>query len=285
MFSVERMSRSPADLAALQLAGHIGLLIADARREKRWTLRQLADRTSLAASSLHAIEHGRPATLASYAAIATALGLNLRLDLVDPRLRARTVRAEDPVHAAMGEIFAERLSGPLADVSIDEPFQHFQFAGRADVLVIDRASRSLLHIENRTRFPNLQEAAGSYNVKRRYLAGVIVERIGLRQGFESVSHVMVGLWSAEVMHDVRLRPATFRSICPDGPDAFEAWWSGSRPAPSRPTSAFVLLDPCVSGSDRRRPFVGLEAALTPTLRPRYRGYANAAAALRAFGKA
>ena len=53
-------------------------------------------------------------------------------------------------------------------------------AGRADLLGWDVASRSLLHVENRTRFPNIQDAMGSYNAKRQYLPGVIADRLGLR---------------------------------------------------------------------------------------------------------
>src|SRR5260221_9066950 len=107
------------------------MVIADARRNRRWTLRDLAGRSGLAVSSLHAIEHGRPASLETYAAIALALGLEPRLGLIDPRKRASTVPAEDPVHAAMGEMIAARMAGHGFTVAIDEPYQHYQFAGRA----------------------------------------------------------------------------------------------------------------------------------------------------------
>jgi transcriptional regulator with XRE-family HTH domain len=275
--------RPTPESLAIRLAGHAGLTIADARHGRMWTLRELADRSGLAPSAIHAVEHGRPAGLETYSALAIALDLDLRLDLVDPRRRARSVRAEDPVHAAMGEAIAARISSHGFPIAIDEPFQHYQFAGRADVLAWDLPSRSLLHVENRTRFPNVQEAFGSYNAKRRYLPDVMAERLGIKSGFATVSNVVVALWSTEVLHAVRLHPASFRAVCPADIRAFEAWWSGEPPAAGPSTSAFVLFDPIPQGASMRRRFIGLEQALDASSRPRYRGYADAVERLRSAG--
>ena len=231
---------------------------------------------------LHAVEHGRPASLETYAAIAGALGLEPRLALVDPRKRSASGRAEDPVHAAMGEMIAARLAGHGFPVSIDEPYQHYQFAGRADVLAWDLEARALLHVENRTRFPNLQDAIGSYNAKRAYLPGVLAERLGLRTGFASVTNVIAGLWSSEVIHVARIRSASFSSVCSDDRSAFDGWWGGSPPTTGT-TSAFILLDPVLPATPRRSAFVGLEQVLRGSIRPRYRGYADAVEALRRQG--
>lgn len=277
--------RTTPELTAIRLAGHAGLTIADARHARSWTLRELADRSGVAPSAIHAIEHGRPAELRTYAAIAAALDLEPRLDLVNPRKRANSVRAEDPVRAAMGEAIAARHASHGFEVAVDEPFQHYQFAGRADVLAWDLSSRSLLHVENRTRFPNLQEAFGSYNAKRRYLPGVMAERLGLRTGFRTVSNVVAGLWSAEVLHALRIHPSSFRAVCPDDTKAFEAWWSGAPPAHDGSTSTFVLFDPIQSAASRQRAFVGLELAVEPSTRPRFRGYAEAAEAAEALRSA
>lgn len=272
------MKRSP-QLVANQLAGHAGVVIADARNRRAWTLRDLADRSGIAPSSINAIEHGRPAALQTYAAIGLALGLEPRLDLIDPRRRAPAARAEDPVHAAMGEAQAARLAGNGFAVAIDEPYQHYQFAGRADVLAWDLDRWALLHIENRTRFPNLQAAIGSYNSKRQYLPAVMAERLALRGGFRSVTHVIAGLWSNEVIHAVRIRKATFRAVCPDNETAFAAWWSGQPPEDAGVTSSFVLFDPAPVPTGRRQSFVGLEETLAGAIRPRHLGYAAAAATL------
>jgi transcriptional regulator with XRE-family HTH domain len=266
---------------AIRLAAHAGIVIGDERRRRGWTLRDLAARADLAVGSVHAVEHGRPAGLETYSALALGLELELGLDLVDVRKRGRTVRAEDPVHAAMGEAIAARLSSHGFEIAIDEPFQHYQFAGRADILAWDVQSRALLHVENRTRFPNVQEAFGSYNTKRRYLPDVVAKRIGFRTGFLSISHVVAGLWSAEVLHGIRIHPSSFRAVCPDGSASFEAWWSGSPPPPGPATSAFVLFDPNGSNTTKLRRFIALEQAVATSVRPRYRGYAHAVDALRA----
>lgn len=73
----------------------------------------------------------------------------------------------------------------------------------------------MLHIENRTRFPDLQEAAGSFNAMCQYLAVVLARQVGPRR-FDSQTHVMAGLWSSEVIHAVRLHPSTFRALAADG---------------------------------------------------------------------
>ncbi len=284
LFTLARMSaRSTPDRVAVRLAAHVGITIGEARRRRRWTLRELAARAGASASNLHAIEHGRAASLETYAALALALDLEPRLELVDPRMRAPAIRAEDHVHAAMGEAIARQLARHSFPVAIDEPYQHFQFAGRADVLAWNLDHRALIHVENRTRFPNLQEAIGSYNAKRRYLEPILAERLGLRGGFTSVTHVVAALWSSEVLHTVRLRAETFRAVCPDDPSGLEAWWSGSPQGRGR-TSTFVLFDP-LTDAYRQRPFTSLEAALSPSTRPRYRGYADAAEAVTRAGRA
>ena len=170
-----------------------------------------------------------------------------------------------------------RSQRPGVHIAIDEPYQHYQFAGRADVLAWD--AENLLHIENRTRFPNLQEAAGSYNAKRQYLAPSIAQRLDLGpRGWRSVTHVMACLWSSEVIHVLRLRLASFEALCPDTPEAFEAWFAGDRPGQPGVTSALVLLDPAVEPGSRMRVTVGL--AELARVKPRYRGYADAAESLR-----
>jgi hypothetical protein len=206
------------------------------------------------------------------AALAGPLGLRVEMDLVPARRGVVTQRTNgDVVHAAMGELEASHLRSLGYGVAIDDPYQHFQFAGRADVLAWSREPAALLHFENRTRFPNIQEAAGSWNAKRAYLAPVIAERLGVRR-FRSVTHVMACLWSAEVLHAVRIRAATFQSLCPDPSDAFDEWWRGTTTAAGTSTT-LILLDPFASGRQKR--WIDLEVALS-SARPRISGYADAA---------
>ena len=241
-------------------------------------MHQLSDSAGVAVGSVQAIEAGGVGTLETYARLATTLGLrpSLALDAGRAAARSRYSDAEDFVHAAMGECEAQVLRRPGRTIAIDEPYQHYQFAGRADVLAW--ADRDLLHIENRTQFPNLQDAAGSYNAKRQYLAAALGERLGIGPaGWRSVTHVMACLWSAETLHVLRLRPATFASLCPSGPDAFEAWLRGAPPSAGA-ASTLVLLDPTVPFGSRRRTIVSLDDVARAE--PRFRGYADAADALR-----
>jgi hypothetical protein len=108
------------------------------------------------------------------------------------------------------------------------------------------------------------------------------QRLGVR-GFQSVSHVFVGLWSAEMLHAARLRAASLRAICPDGIEPLERWLAG-RPPDAGVTSSFVLFDPIQRGRADRRELIDLDTALRPSTRPRYHGYAEAVDQLRAAGR-
>ena len=91
---------------------------------------------------------------------------------------------------------------------------------------------------------------------------------------------MVGLWSAEVIHSVRLRAATFRALCPDPEDGFAAWLRGEPPVAGR-SSSFVLLDPFAHGRQART--ADLQHVLAGA-KPRIRGYREAAERLSGEGR-
>ncbi len=259
-------------------------------------MRQLAAQSRLSAAEVARLESGAAGSLEAYARVAVAFGLRPEIVMTaSQRRRSPTARAADPVHSAMGELEAVRLRGRGLRVSVDEPYQHFQFAGRADVVAWDTERLALLHLENRTRFPDFQEAAGAFNAKRVYLGQSLAERLGIR-GWRRETHVMVALWSAEVLHIVRLRRASFEALCPDPADAFGAWWDDPRnsadghervegpprgPGPAERRSTFVLFDP--AAPPRARTWVDLAA--TGVVRARHRGYAAAVDALRAIGRA
>jgi hypothetical protein len=224
------------------------------------------------------VEAGKPSSLEGYVRLGYALGLAPAFAFRSER--TTTSRDVDAVHAAMGELEAQHLRSLGNEVLIDEPYQHYQFAGRADLVAINRERRAMLHLENRTRFPDMQGFAGAFNAKRAYLAPNLARRHNLRE-FDTITHVVVALWSSEVLHTVRLRLSTFQSLCPDPADAFRAWWSGA--PPSGHSSTLVLLDPTTGAGSRRRQWVGLEHAAV--VRPRHRGYAETLARLRAVGLA
>lgn len=241
------------------------------RRRRGWSLTTLSTRAGVSRAAAGELELGGRASIDRWVAVAAALGLELEMDLVDPRRRAPTVRAEDPVHAAMGEWEASRLAAYGFGMGIDEPYPHFQFAGRADLAAWRLEPPALLHLENRTRFPNIGEVAGAWNAKRRWLGPELAKRLGI-PGFLSETHVIVALWSAEVLHELRRRPAIFHALAPDPADGWPAWQRGTPPIRGR-TSELILLDPSATG--RQRAWIDLAAALAGA-RPRFRGDADAA---------
>lgn len=250
----------------------LGLRLREARQAKRWSIPELARRAGVSRWLVYGVERGHPVSIDALARLGDALRLRLEVDLVDDGQTRQQVAARqaDPVHAAMGEFELRHLRPLGHPTALDEPYQHYQFAGRADVAAWDLATRALLHIENRTRFPDFQEMAGSFNAKRAYLGGVLAARLGIRS-WRSETHVMAGLWSSEVLSVVKSMKDSFRTICPDPMDAFAAWWAGLPPATGK-TAALVILDPFTAG--RQRAFGSLEEALGA--RPRYRGYADVA---------
>lgn len=275
-----RLPISPGAAKALtRMSVTAGQSVRDERRRRHWTLREVGERAGVSAAQLQQLESGVPVSLETYARVATSLDLWPELTATDPRKqRPGQAGEQDFVHAAMGELEVSRLRAHGFGVAIDEPYQHYQFAGRADVVAWDAAARALLHIENRTRFPDIQGALGSYAAKRSYLADVLAQRLkvpGAR--WWTVTHVIVALWSAEVLHDLRLRTETFTTACPDPAADFRQWWSGVAPSGARVASSLLLLDPSPDISDERR-FAELKDA--QRVRPRYRGYADAVARLK-----
>jgi transcriptional regulator with XRE-family HTH domain len=252
----------------------LGIRLRDARLVRRLTVAALAERAGVSRSLVYLVEAGEPSSMEAALRLVEALGLKLEFDLLDPRRRtnARPMGA-DVVHSAMAEVEAAHLMRFGFGVGLDEPYQHYQFAGRADLVAWDVQRRALLHLENRTRFPDVQETAGAYNSKRAYLGPALATRLGFGR-WASETHVLVAAWSAEVLHVLRLRHASFRALCPAGTAEFDAWWAGEPPG-SGTSSALVVLDPLAAG--RQRPYVSLDAALTA--RPRHRGYAEMAARL------
>ena len=155
--------RSAAVQASLdRLWADCGQRVRAERLARGWSTQTMAARAGLSRGVVYLIERGDPTSLEAILRCLGALKLRLDLDIVDPRIRRRLLqpRAEDPVHAAMGELEAAQLRKRGYPVAIDEPYQHYQFAGRADVAAWELAEPALIHIENRTQFPNFQEAAG-----------------------------------------------------------------------------------------------------------------------------
>lgn len=148
---------SPATRAALsRMAVSGGTRLRDERLRRQLTLDDLAERAGLGRSTAQRAESGEPVSLETYARLGTALSLRPELLFADAARRdAPVLRGADAVHAAMGDLEARHMRQFGFGVAIDDPYQHFQFAGRADAVAWNLDARAMLHIENRTAFPNL----------------------------------------------------------------------------------------------------------------------------------
>jgi hypothetical protein len=228
-------------------------------------------------ATVHAAEAGVHTSIATWIRITEALGLDLSVEVGSVDRRAVRRRDADIVHALMGECEVSLLAAHDLQVATDEPWQHYQFAGRADVLAWDVATRQLLHIENRTQFPDVQDAVGRFRSAQRFLAGSVADRVGISHP-RSETHVMVALWSAEVLRVIRRSPSTFRAVDTGGRVSFDAWLAGEQ-APDGRHMTLVLFDPFATG--RRRRFASLDDALDG-VRSRVATYAQAADLIRAM---
>lgn len=257
----------------------LGIALSDARLARKWSVRTLARRAEVSPAVVYRLEAGQSNSTPAGARLANALGMRLDFELNDPRRSAsKPSLSTDAVHSAMGEFEIAHLRDLGMPTGVDEPYQHFQFAGRADVVAWDPTQTALLHIENRTRFPDFQDMAGAYNSKRAYLASSFGERLGIKH-WASQTHVIAALWSSEVLHALRVRRASFRSLCPDPSDAFAQWWAGATPTTGQ-ASILIVLDPLADG--RQRAFIGFEEVLAGA-RPRHHGYADVAMRILARG--
>ena len=176
----------------------------------------------------------------------------------------------------MGELEARILAAHGYKVSLDEPWQHYHFAGRADVIGWDDSRRAMLHVENKSQLPDVQDGLGRFHGTQRYLSTALGARLVPGGRPASETHVLAVLWSSEVLRVIRRQPATFRATFPDPIEAFRRWCEGDPPGTGF-HSTIVLIDPFAT--DRQRLMVGLDEALDG-VRPRVAGYAEAAARLR-----
>jgi len=198
----------------------------------------------------------------TYLRLSDALGLRLTWHLP---VVTTTLETEDAVHAVMGEVQARRFGTGSRRVLIDEPYQRFRFAGRGDLVVVDRERRAVHHSENKTRIVNVGELGGSFNAKCLWLPGHVAGRMGIRR-FASETHTLVLLWSEEVLAAARSLGRTLHALGPDATKPFAAWWDGT-PLPGV-HRCVVVFDP-IDRASSQPPWVGLDEALS--MRPRYRG--------------
>lgn len=100
----------------------VGRQVREGREARSWSTQALAARAGVSRGVVYLVERGEPSSLEVAIRCLGALGLRLDVQAVDPRRRNQaTLRGEDPVHAAMGELEARHLRQLGHPVGIDEP--------------------------------------------------------------------------------------------------------------------------------------------------------------------
>jgi transcriptional regulator with XRE-family HTH domain len=102
------------------LALDIGRAVAEERRRRGWTLRQLAERSRISVPTIGGVEAGRPASVDVYGRLAVVVGIDIKVTTSPARRTARD--RTDIVHSAMGELEANLLARHDHELAIDHPY-------------------------------------------------------------------------------------------------------------------------------------------------------------------
>ena len=147
------------------------------RRAREWRQDDLGARASVSRDLVSRVENGELAgmTIRSLEVLAAALDAGLVVEL---RWQGADLdRLVDRGHAQLQEAVVARLRAASWVTHLEVSFNHFGDRGRCDVLAWHASTRTLLIVEAKTRFGNLQETIGALDVKRR-LGRVLAEQIG-----------------------------------------------------------------------------------------------------------
>jgi transcriptional regulator with XRE-family HTH domain len=242
----------------------LGAALRTLRLRQGLTQAELGVAAEVPRSVVGLVERGRLArcSLRSIRAIAGALDCEI---VLSPRWRGGDLgRILNARHAAMHEAFAGRF-GPL-DAWVIEPEVSFSVYGERgiiDALAWHEASVSLLVIELKTEFVDINELMGSVHRKRRLAAG-----IGRERGWR-VDHVSTWVAVADGRTNRRAlarHRLTLRTKFPADGHALSAWLR--HPEGTINALGFLTVDALassgvgVAGSRRVRP------AWTPVSTPR-----------------
>jgi len=190
----------------------VGLVMRAIRRQQGRTQAQIAARAGISQSVYSRAEHGElnGMTLGSLERIVGALGATLDLEL---RYRGGLGdRLVDAAHANLVEHVVRRLRAADWQVEIEFGFNVFGERGVVDVLAWHASTRTLLIVEVKSRFTDLQAMLSSLARKVRLVPGVVRERLGWDAG--AVAHVVIASGSRENRLIVGRHAAIFEVALP-----------------------------------------------------------------------
>lgn len=190
----------------------IGRVLRAVRHHRGRTQAEVAQRAGLSQSVYSRAERGelKGMTLGTLDRIASALGATLALELrYQGGLGDRLV---DAAHAALVDFVAGFLLRRGWQVELEFSFNLFGDRGSVDILAWHTATRTLLIIEVKSRFTDLQRMLVSLSRKVRVVPGAVRDELGWRP--DNVARLVVAYGTAENRAIVERHAAIFDTSFP-----------------------------------------------------------------------
>lgn len=187
----------------------LGRLFRMVRIGNDWTQEHVAQISGLSRALIGKHEQGfmEDGSLRSIRVHASALGLRAEIHVTGRG--GELPRLTDEEHAAIVEQVASILREHGWVVEAEASYNHFGERGRFDLLAFHPATGTLLVVEVKTEFTDLQALFGSVNVKERLAPMIAAER-----GWEvrRVATVLAVASTSAARHTVETHPALFSSF-------------------------------------------------------------------------
>lgn len=219
-----------------------GAAIRFLRIRRGWRQRDLAGRASVSQSAVSRIERGHLASVTLDMIRRVASALDMRVDVVGRWRGGDLDRLLAAGHSALHELVARHLGGLRGwQFASEVSFSHYADRGVIDLLAWHEPTRSLLVIELKTEFIDMNELIGTLDRKRRNAAQIARERGWLANPASVSVWVIVADNSTNrrraTEHATMLRhayPVDGRGIRgwlrkPSGPIRCLSFWANSRP--------------------------------------------------------
>ena len=157
---------------------HVARVLRAIREHSGWSQHELARRATLSQSAVARAERGALTgmRLGTLERIVSALGASLFLDL---RLRGgQADRLIDQAHAALVEYVVATMHALAWTVELEYSFNRAGERGSVDILGWHAASRTLLIVEVKSRFTDLQAMLHALARKLRVVPGLVADERG-----------------------------------------------------------------------------------------------------------
>lgn len=259
------------------LGRRIGVVVRTTRVETGWSQRELATRLGSSQSAVQRLEAGRSPYLDTRLASAAfrLLGVRATFDARTLGLAGRREQ-QDLVHGCCLACASRRLRAHGWETRAEVEIGTGRYRGWVDLLAYRSIDQCLLCGEIKTEIDDIgriQRTVGWYARE----APVAARRFGWRP--RSTTTALIVLCSEENDHAIRLNHGLLRTTFPGLARPLADWVAA--PGTPVPEASLAMIDPRSRRADWLRPTAS-EGRRTPAP---YSHYADAAAAIRASGRA